>query len=137
MFDLVRSLRLESLVGTRRQPRTVRFSSDAICSMLALALAASSGSVGRKALPTAYAPCRGSWKSTSLRRKASGICSSIPPPSAIFGSDLTDDYLDCASRTGNGSTNGDTRLGWDRAGYIPARSCCTATSPTPREWHPG
>ena len=59
MFDLVRSLRLESLVGTRRQPRTDRFSSAAICSMLALALAASSGSVGRKALPTAYAPCRG------------------------------------------------------------------------------
>ena len=40
--------------------------------MLALAFAASSGSVGRKALPTAYSPCRGRSKSTSLRKKPSG-----------------------------------------------------------------
>ena len=52
-----------------------------------LGLGGRSGSVGRKALPTAYAPCRGSRKSTSPRRKASGICSSMPAPSPVLGSE--------------------------------------------------
>ena len=48
MFERVRSLSDESSVRTRRQPSTVRCSSAAICSMVALALAAASGSVGQE-----------------------------------------------------------------------------------------
>jgi hypothetical protein len=41
------------VVGSSRQPRTTRFSSAASSSIRAIALVASSGSCGRKAIPVA------------------------------------------------------------------------------------
>ncbi len=45
--------RMSGSTGTSRQPRTVRPSSSAICSMLARVLATCSSSPGRNAVPTA------------------------------------------------------------------------------------
>jgi hypothetical protein len=45
---------IEGFVGTSRQPRTVTPSWAAMSSSVAAALAASSGSAGRKAIPVAY-----------------------------------------------------------------------------------
>ena len=64
-----------------------RCSSAAICSMLALALAASVRRrwAGRRCRPRTR-PAAGSSKSTSARRNASGTWIRMPAPSPVFGS---------------------------------------------------
>ena len=75
---------LSTSVGSSRQPSTRRFSSTASSSMRLAAAAALSGSVGRNAVPTAYAPAGGSSKSTTARRKASGTWMRMPTPSPVL-----------------------------------------------------
>ena len=75
---------LSTSVGSSRQPSTRRFSSTASSSMRLVAAAALSGSVGRNAVPTAYAPAGGSSKSTTARRKASGTWMRMPTPSPVL-----------------------------------------------------
>ena len=77
---------LSTFVGSSRQPSTRRFSSAASSSIRVTAAAALSGSVGRNAVPTAYAPAGGSSKSTTARRKASGTWMRMPTPSPVLSS---------------------------------------------------
>ena len=72
--------------GRSRQPRTVRFSSAAIRSIVRTAVSHACGSVGRKAMPAAYAPGSGSVKSTTCRNRVSGIWVRMPAPSPVSGS---------------------------------------------------
>lgn len=70
--------------GTSRQPRTVRPSSAAIVSIRETA--SSVPSLGRKAMPTAYAPAAGSSNPATSRRNASGTWDRMPAPSPESGS---------------------------------------------------
>ena len=79
--------RFSSTVGTSRQPRTVRFSDAAIRSIPVFCAARASSSRGRNTMPAAYSPTGGSSKSTTARRKASGICVRMPAPSPVPASE--------------------------------------------------
>ena len=61
--------------------------SAAICSIPAFWAARASSSRGRKTMPAAYSPTGGSSKSTTARRKASGIWVRMPAPSPVPASE--------------------------------------------------
>ena len=80
---------LSGSTGTSRQPSNSRPSSAMTPSISELTFPAASGCGGRKTMPTPYSPGDGSWKpsrSLSRRKRASGICSSMPAPSPVSGS---------------------------------------------------
>ena len=70
--------------GYRRQPRTVRFSSDAICSMLAFAFG-QFGVGGEKCVAHGVRALPREFEIHFARKKPSGICSNMPAPSPVFG----------------------------------------------------